>query len=325
MSTLRIFVDLATPPDILEMLRAGTRGHELVFPHKPITSVLAKGEPDPQFTTVDIAFGQPDTAAIVQASRLKWIHVSSSGITRYDTPQFRAAMAQRKIVVSNSAAVFQDACAFHLLSFMLAQSRNLPLALNSRASNGTPAWQNLRESCVPLRGQTALILGYGAIGQRLVEFLRPFDMNILAYRRKPRGNEGIPVITEPDLASALAHQADHIINILPDSSETRHFFNAARFAQIKAGAVFYNIGRGSTVDQTALRDALHSQRLRAAWLDVTDPEPLPDDHPLRSEPTCFITPHIAGGHTHEARTLVQHFLQNFARFTHSQPLLDQVM
>ena len=120
-------------------------------------------------------------------------------------------------------------------------------------------------------------------------------------------------------------EADHVVNILPDSAETRHFFDAARFSAIKPGAIFYNIGRGTTVNQDALLDALRSGRIGAAWLDVTEPEPLPDDHPLWAEPNCFITPHVAGGHTDETKTLVRHFLKNFERFVRGEPLLDRVM
>lgn len=322
---LRIHADLILSPEHLEMLREGTRGHELVLPSKPVTSVLAKAERDPQFATADVSFGQPDLAAIDEAKNLKWIHVSSSGITRYDTPEFRARMAARGIPVTNSAAVYQEACATHVFSFLLAQARNLPLGLKTRTANGTALWHQMRGASIPLAGQTVLILGYGSIAKRLVEMLRPLNMNILAYRRRARGDEGVPVISESALAEALAKQADHVINILPDSAETRLFFNERRFAQMKPGAVFYNIGRGTTVDQGALRDALHSGRLSAAWLDVTDPEPLPDDHPLWQEPNCHITPHLAGGHQNETATLVRHFLGNLERFVNGQPLADQVM
>jgi phosphoglycerate dehydrogenase-like enzyme len=82
---------------------------------------------------------------------------------------------------------------------------------------------------------------------------------------------------------------------------------------------------GATVDQEALRDALCSRHLRSAWLDVTNPEPLPDHHPLWAEPNCHITPHIARGHAGEAITLVRHFLRNLEHFTCGQPLLDRVM
>jgi phosphoglycerate dehydrogenase-like enzyme len=79
------------------------------------------------------------------------------------------------------------------------------------------------------------------------------------------------------------------------------------------------------VEQNALSQALHSGHLKAAWLDVTEPEPLPDNHPLWAEPNCFITPHIAGGHADEAKTLVRHFIANLQRFVRGEPLRDRVM
>ncbi len=322
---MRIFIDFLMPPEALAELNAGMRGHELVWSRTPAGSVLAKAEPDPLLATADIAFGQPDPVAVADAPALKWIHVSTSGITRYDQPAFRTLVTGRGIAVTNSASVYSEACALHALSFLLAQARHLPRSLATRTAGGSADWHALRAACAPLHQQTVLIVGYGAIGRRLAAMLAPLGVTVLAYRRQPRGDEEVPVIGEKELAATLAERADHIVNILPDSAATRHFFNGARFGGLKAGAVFYNIGRGTTVDQEALCASLRSGRLAAAWLDVTDPEPLPDGHPLWAEPNCHITPHVAGGHTHEAGTLVRHFLQNLERFTRGEPLADRVM
>jgi phosphoglycerate dehydrogenase-like enzyme len=191
-------------------------------------------------------------------------------------------------------------------------------------AHGSEPWEALREASGTLRDESVLILGYGSIGRRLVELLRPFGAKAVAHRRSARGDEGVPVVTETGLPHALA-EADHVMNILPESPETRGFFGTARFAAMKPGAVFYNIGRGATVDQAALDSALRSGQLGAAWLDVTDPEPLPDSHPLWSAPNCHITPHTAGGHKGEAKTLVRHFLANIQRFTRDEPLVNRVM
>ncbi len=324
MDSLRIYVDLALPPSAMELLRSGTAGHELVFPAKPATSVLATAERDPQFDSADVAFGQPDTRSIAETTKLQWVQVASAGITRYDTPEFRALVAKRGIAVSNSSGVFDEPCAVHVLSFILAQTRQLPVGLRTRAAHGSGPWEALREASGTLRGETILILGYGSIGRRLAAQLQPFGAKLVAHRRKARGDEGLPVVTETDLPAALA-EADHVVNILPESPETRRFFDRARFAGMKRGAAFYNIGRGATVDQEALAAALHSGHLGAAWLDVTDPEPLPDPHSLWAEPNCFITPHTAGGHKGEAKTLVRHFLANLQRFTRGEALVDRVM
>jgi phosphoglycerate dehydrogenase-like enzyme len=321
---MKIYVDLAMPPEALEALRTGTAGHELLFSSAPATSVLAKPGVDPQLTSANVAFGQPDPRAIAESPWIQWIHVSSSGITRYDNPQFRAMVADRNLTVTNSASVYFEACAAHVLSFLLAQARNLPLALATRTPNGSPVWNELRNASSTLRGETVLILGYGAIGKRLAELLRPFGAQVIAYRRQARGDEGVPVVSGQDLASALG-RAQHVVNILPDSPETRSFIDAGRLGSMNPDAVFYNIGRGTTVDQSALRDALKLGLLKAAWLDVTDPEPLPDGHPLLQEPNCFITPHVAGGQRAEVKALVRHFVENFQRFERGEPLLDRVM
>jgi phosphoglycerate dehydrogenase-like enzyme len=324
-NALRIYVDFGMPDDALELLRAGTMGHDLVFPKQLTASVLAGAAPDPEFATADIAFGQPDPGAVADAARLKWIQISTSGITRYDTSEFRALVAGRGIPVCNAARVYAEACAVHAMSFILAHTRSLPRALASREDSSAPAWKELRASGTTLQGATVLIVGFGTIGRRLTELLRPFGANVIAHRRKPRGDEGVPVVTDAELADVLATKADHVVNILPDSPTTRGFFDEARFAAMKAGAVFHNIGRGSSVDQDALLRALQSGRLAAAWLDVTEPEPLPDGHPLLALPNCHITPHIAGGHRGESVTLVRQFLDNFGRFQRGEPLIDRVM
>jgi phosphoglycerate dehydrogenase-like enzyme len=261
---------------------------------------------------------------VLQSRRLRWLHLASAGFTRFDTPEFRAAAARRRLLVTNSSAVYAGPCAEQVFAFMLAQARQLPLTLASRCANGSDQWNQLRNQCASLSHQNVLLLGFGAIARRLVELLRPFEPDIAAFRREARGDEGVPVVTPGQLPAALA-SADQVVNLLPDNADSRYFFSAERLAILKPGAVFYNIGRGTTVDQAALLAALESGRLAAAWLDVTDPEPLPPDHPLVSAPNCHLTPHIAGGHRNEAESLVRHFLANFRRFLADAPLRDRIM
>ncbi len=324
MPPLRIFCDAPLSGSAGELLRQSTASEELVFPQRAAESILARTEPDPALKTADIAFGQPDVASVMEADRLRWIQLTSAGYTRYDTPDFRKFAKSRGLVVTNSSSVYAEACAEHVFAFMLAQARLLPRALANRCANGSPVWAQLREGSAILRHQRAVILGFGAIASRLLELLAPFEMKVVAMRRSPRGDESIPTVTPDDLRGALA-VADHVIDILPENAASVHFISAERLGWMKPGAVFYNIGRGTTVDQQALSDALRSGHLGAAWLDVTDPEPLPDDHPLWEAPNCHITPHTAGGHQNEPETLVRHFLDNLKRFVADMPLRDRVM
>ena len=324
MPTLQVFCDAHLDEPVLQLLRDGIAPHKLMLPQARGGSVLGVAPTDPALFEADIALGQPDATAVLKAEKLRWLQVTSAGFTRYDTVEFREAAKARKLAFTNSSSVYAEACAEHVFAFMMAQARQLPKALASRCANGTPEWDKLRNTSACLLGQEAVILGYGAIAARLVEMLAPFRMKITALRRNPRGDEGIPIVTEKTLAGALA-TADHVINILPDNAASIGFISLARLAQMKPGAVFYNIGRGTTVDQSALDKSLRSGRLAAAWLDVTDPEPLPDSHPLLSAPNCHITPHTAGGHPNESETLARHFLDNFKRFSANELLRDQVM
>ena len=324
MKTMKIFCDMKLAGEALRLLEQGVAPHQVVYPAIPAQSVLAQAAFDPAMAEADVAFGQPAVASVLAAKRLRWVQVSSAGYTRFDTPEFRAAAAATGLALTNSSAVFAGPCAEHVLAFLLAQARVLPAALRTQCAGGTPEWDALRRACSPLGEQRILLLGYGAIALRLVELLRPFGSPITAYRRRARGDETVPIVTAEGLPAALA-AADAVIDILPDNAESRDFFTAERFAQMKPGAVFYNIGRGTTVDQSALVAALHSGRLAAAWLDVTEPEPLPPGHPLLSAPNCHLTPHIAGGHGREYESLVRHFLDNFSRFVAGSPLRDRVM
>lgn len=321
---MNIFSDSQLSDAAARLLRDGVAPHRIVGPQKAAASVLVKSEPDPTFATADIAFGQPDLLSVDQALRLRWIHLTSAGFTRYDTAKFRAMAAARDLILTNSSSVYAEACAEHAFAFMLAQARRLPEGLRTRTPSGTPEWFQLRGTSALLRGESVVILGFGAIAAHLIKLLGPFEMRITAMRRKPRGDEGVPTVTPEHLPDVLA-AADHVVNILPENADSWSFIDARRLVSMKRGAVFYNIGRGTTVDQQALLDALRSGHLEAAWLDVTDPEPLPPGHPLLSIPNCFITPHTAGGHRNESESLVRHFLDNFRRFLDGSPLRDRVM
>lgn len=318
---LTIYCNCRLSDSALGLLEAGVGEGRLVVSAQGVSGLGSSRE---SLDGATIAFGQPDPSAILASGSIRWVHISSAGITRYDTPEFRAALKAREIVLTNSSSVYSEPCAEHLLAFMLAAGRNLPASLATRCEHRAPRWQELRETCPLLTGQSAVLLGYGAIARRMVELLAPFRMKLTGYRRTPRGDEGIPMVSEAELPVALAG-ADHVLNILPDSAETLGFFDATRLMQIRRGAVFYNIGRGTTVDQFALAAALRSGHLNAAWLDVTDPEPLPADHPLLEVERCYITPHVGGGHLGERDELVRHFLENLARFQKGEGLLDRVI
>jgi phosphoglycerate dehydrogenase-like enzyme len=305
-----------------ELLVRSTTSQMLILAQKP-EHVLDVGVSDPRLLQAEIVFGQPDPAAIIQSERLRWLHLSSAGYARYDNEEIRNALKKKQAVMTNCSSVFDEPCAEHLMALMLADARQLYSSLeNQRGSRGWPQ-NNLRQNTRLLTNQTVFIVGYGAIGRRLAEILAPYPVRVIGYRRTPQPGSEIRVVGPADLASTLA-EADHVINILPETTQTREFFNAERLQQIKAGARYYSIGRGTTTDQEALVSTLNAGHLAAAYLDVTDPEPLPPDHPLWSTPNCYITPHTGGGHFNESDRIVEHFVKNLRRYEQGNELIDRV-
>jgi phosphoglycerate dehydrogenase-like enzyme len=282
------------------------------------------GGPAPELSEADVAFGQPPLADVLASPRLRWVQLSSAGYGSFDTAEARRTFAARGAALTKSSFVYSSPCAEHVLAFMLTWARRLPWALRTQwGERGWPQGE-LRQSSVLLENQRVILFGLGSIGARLAELLRPFTPHISGVRRQLRGDEPVATLRfeDPTLPEVLA-RADHVVNLLPGADATKLYFDADRLAGLKQGAIFYNVGRGSTVDQRALAALLSEGRLQAALLDVTDPEPLPPEHPLWSTPNCFITPHSAGGHHDEGDRLVDHFIANLQRFERAEAVLDR--
>lgn len=289
-------------------------GHRLIVSTQASASVLAAAGEDPTLAEADIAFGQPEAVACRSHTRLRWIALTSAGYTRYDHEETFDALRARKAVLTNASSVFAEPCAQHLLAMMLGLARRLPDSLDEQ--RGARGWKYFEHRAASrlLTGQTVLLLGYGAIAKRLVELLAPFCMRIYALRRRVYSEAGVHVIAEEKL-SAVLPQADHLVNILPENPATHRYVNARRLALLKPGAYFYNIGRGPTVEEAALIEALETGRVGSAYLDVFETEPLPPASPLWTTRHCYITPHTGGGRSDQDDALVDLFLGNLAKFT----------
>lgn len=306
------------------LLQEGTQGHRLVFAADASASVLAAGRPDPSLAEADVAFGQPDARQCLTLPRLRWVEVTTAGYTRYDTPEFREAFLARGAAFSNVSQVFADPCAQHVLAMMLALGRRLLPSHRDQLGDHSWHYAERRYESRLLTGQTVVMLGFGAIGRRLAELLTPFGMKLIAVRRQTRSERGVRIVPEESLSSVLA-EADHVVNILPDNAATLGYVNARRLSCCKPGARFYNVGRGTTVDDAALLEALRSGRIGEAYLDVFATEPLPPEHPFWSQPNCFVTPHTAGGRHDQDTAIVTHFLANLAAFQSGAPMTDRIV
>lgn len=169
-----------------------------------------------------------------------------------------------------------------------------------------------------LEGSTVLFLGYGSIARATEKRLAPFEVEFIRVARTAReGVYGFAALPK------LLPKADVIINLLPYTPQTDKLIGAEHFAQMKPGVLFVNAGRGKTVDQEALVEAIRAKRVRLVS-DVTDPEPLPEGHPLWSLPEVFLTPHMAGSTPKLFERGFRLVHQQVARYVRGEPLQNVV-
>jgi len=305
----------ALPPAAAERLAQGLAGHDVRYAPSGGWSNLDPA-PAPHVRTATVVFGQPAVADLHDSS-VRWVQLTSAGYGRYDV----ADLAGRGIALSTSSAVYAQPVAESALAMLLGAFRRLPHTLADQPDRQWNAHAHRRRTRV-LRGATVALLGWGSIGQSLHPPLAALGANVRIVRRTRRGDEPAPTYVMRDLLAAL-DGADAVVNTLPGTEETAGLIDAEALAQLAPGAVLVNVGRGTTVDADALRQAVLHGPLGGAWLDVTHPEPLPADHPLWSTEGVWIAPHIAGGHPDEHLALVEHFLANLARWSAGEPLRDQ--
>jgi len=188
------------------------------------------------------------------------------------------------ITVCNAAGVHNSSTAELALTLTLSSLRGIPDFVRAQDDG---RW--VHADYPALADKTVLILGYGSIGESIEERLIPFEVNLIrvASRARPNGVHGVDELPE------LLPQADVVIVITPLTQATRHLVDGRFLASMRDGALLVNVSRGGVVDTDALLTELQSGRLRAA-LDVTDPEPLPSDHPLWSASGVLISPHVGG-------------------------------
>ena len=266
---------------------------------------------------------------IENAPHLVWVHSFSAGV---DWLLGDGAIGQRdSIVVTNSRAAHGPAIADHAMAMLLTLSRNLRPYAAAQAEHkwieDPPPAAAADGRPFALQGKTMLVVGLGGIGTEVARRAHAFGMHITAIRRTDTPSpEFVERTGKPAdlLAPPMLPAADVVVICAPLTPETSGMFNRDAFAAMKKGSYLINIARGKIIDTGALVDALHSGTLAGACLDVTDPEPLPADHPLWNLPGVIITPHVSGDADltrDRARAL---FDENVRRFAACEPLLNTV-
>jgi phosphoglycerate dehydrogenase-like enzyme len=218
---------------------------------------------------------------------------------------------------TSAGGVYARPVAEHCLALMMAGDRTLRRFVEARS------WDDSRPTRV-LEGLTVAIVGAGGIGRALIEMLQPFRVEIIAVTRSGREVDGAARSLSADRLDEVWPLADHVVIAAPATADTRHLVGAQQLEAMRDDAWIINVARGSLIDTDALVEALRDGRIGGAGLDVTDPEPLPDGHPLWELDNVFITPHIANPASVEEPLFAERVEENVRRFAAGEELLAPI-
>ncbi|MFC3125701.1 2-hydroxyacid dehydrogenase, partial [Pseudoroseomonas globiformis] len=256
------------------------------------------------------------------APRLKLVQHQGVG-WQGETPI--AAMRERGIRLAINPSGTADVVSEHALALMFAALRQIP-RVDAAMRAGRWMGTDLRTVTRNLRGRTVGIVGMGRIGSAVAALLQPFKVRGLyvdPHVRLPEGLELALNFRRVELPELL-RDAEVITLHLPDTHETRHMFNDATFRQMRRDAVLINCARGPVVDEAALARALRDGTIRAAGVDVFDPEPPRPDNPLFELPNVVLTPHVAAGTLDAMQAKVNGATANIGRFFRGEALQDEI-
>ncbi len=264
-----------------------------------------------------IVIGEPTAAELAAAKELRWVQMTWAGAERYQDGHF-----PENVLLTTASGAFGQTIAEHALGMLLALCRRLP-AYTRRAD-----WKDLGSEKA-LSGATALIFGCGDIGLAIAQRLKPFGVKTLGVCRQPeRCREDFDSLTDLAHAPDYFDRAELILCALPHTKETAGYFDRERLSKLRDDAVLVNVGRGSFLDTAALTELLQQGKFFGAGLDVTQPEPLPPEHPLWTLPNVILTPHIAGvglGHLPEtAEKIWEICRENLRRYQRGEALRNLV-
>ncbi len=254
---------------------------------------------------------------------VEWVQLPAAGVEDW----FALGVFDRHpgVRFTSAAGAFAASVAEHTLALLLAGVRYLPEHLRATS------WrqQDFFPHVGTLRGKTVTIVGAGGIGRALIPMLVPLGAHIIAVNRsgRPVTGPGIPDTIETVPAEHLAKvwpRTDHVVVAAPATADTRHLIDADVLARLRPSSWLVNVARGSLVDTDALVTALTDGTIAGAALDVTDPEPLPDGHPLWSLPNAMITPHDSNPPQLRFAAFADHVAENVTRFVAGTPLLAPI-
>lgn len=269
---------------------------------------------------IEIAAGMFPFSLLAEAKNLRWFQQFGAGA---DWLMERPEIASLDIAITNASGVHSIPITEHIMAYLLCFARGFKASI---LGQGGHVWEDSRrQPLFELDGKRVLLVGVGAIGAQFAKAASAFGMHVVGVRRSGgQPLEGTVKVVGASEIDAELPEADFVVLTVPLTNATRHMIDARRIGLLKPSAYLINIGRGATVDEQALIDALASKRIAGAGLDVFETEPLPDDSPLWDLENVILTPHYAGITPRYVDRLMEIFTDNLTRYVEGRPLRNLV-
>jgi D-3-phosphoglycerate dehydrogenase len=251
--------------------------------------------------------GEPEALRAVLHPGVRWVQLQSAGVEQW----LEEGVIDEARAWTSAAGAYGETVADHALALLIAGRRRL--AECARAQRWDPELAGR-----PLFGSTVAIVGAGGIGRALIALLAPWRCHVIAVTRSGREVEGAAESVAAADLDGVWPRADVVVVAAPATDATARLVGAQELAALPPDAWLVNVARGTLVDTDALVEALAAGRIGGAALDVTDPEPLPDGHPLWGEPRALITPHAANPTEARLRALADFTRANVERFARGE-------
>jgi D-2-hydroxyacid dehydrogenase (NADP+) len=285
----------------------------------PDAGLLVTDEPaemEAALNEFEIIAGPVPHELVLRAPKLRWFQQWGAGA---DWLLRRPEAVSRDFILTNVSGIHAIPISEHILAMMLAFARNLPISIRGQERHH---WLDGNEkSTCELAGGTLLLVGVGAIGRRTAQLAHALGMRVLGIRRNPAEMVAeIEQMAGPEGLAALLPEADFVVLTVPLTHETRNMIGQRELRAMRPGSYIINIGRGGTIDETALLQALKDGWIAGAGLDVFEAEPLPADSPFWDMQNVIITAHYAGSTPYYDRRALDIFVENLRRYRAGEPL-----
>ena len=309
---MKILVDLPMDEAEKQALAA-------LVPQAELTYVPAKEATPDQIAGAEILLGNYPIPLLAEAKQLKWIQLSMAGSDSYAAP----GVLPEGVILTNASGAYGLAISEHMLAGVLKLIKKLGAYQRNQDEH---LWHS-EGGVTSIYGSTTLVVGLGDLGGSFARRMHALDSTVIGIRRTAgKKPDYVSALYQMDALDQLLPMADFVALTLPNSKLTQKVMGAKQFAAMKDTAILINVGRGTSVDTDALVTALSEGQIGGAVLDVTDPEPLPADHPLWDAPNLVLTPHVSGGSSlrETGHRIAAIAMRNLAAYLNGQPMENVV-